>query len=262
MNNINKQYEKIKKENRMGLMTHVVLGYPDLSTTRDAVLIMAEEGVDFIELQIPFSDPFGDGPTIHNANTKALSSGFHVKDAFDFVSSLHEKDAVQIPLLFMTYYNVIFHYGIEEFCKKAEEVGISGLIVPDYNFSAEAHDHFLEIAKKFNLILINFVAPDTSIKRMKKIDEDAEGFVYCFARHGVTGAQKNIEASLLSYLEKVKTNMSVPLAVGFGISEAEHILAIKGSADIAIVGSAILRSLEVGGVAGVREKVRSLMEVL
>ncbi len=262
MNDIHKRYEKIKKENRMGLMTHVVLGYPDPSTTSDIVLAMIEEGVDFIELQIPFSDPFGDGPTIHNANTKSLAKGFHTEDAFSFVQDLYQKNDIQIPLLFMTYYNVVFHYGIEKFCQKAEEAGIDGLIVPDYDFFAEEYDHFLEIAKKYNLVLINFVAPDTDVERLKRIETDAEGFVYCFARHGVTGVRENVEENLSSYLEKVTKVVSTPLAVGFGISEPEHIAAIKNHADIAIVGSAIVRSLEENGIKEVKKKVKSLVDAL
>ena len=262
MNKINQQYKKIKNENRMGLMTHVVLGYPDLDTTRDVVLAMIEEGVDFIELQIPFSDPFGDGPTSHSANTKALSKDFHTEDVFSFVQDLYQKNDIETPLLCMTYYNVVFHYGIEEFCKKAEQVGISGFIVPDYDFSAEENDHFLAIAKTYNLTVIRFVAPDTSADRLKKIDQDAEGFVYCFARHGVTGVRTNVEENLSSYLKEVKSVVNSPLAVGFGISEPEHISAIRESADIAIVGSAIVRSLEENGVEGVRKKVKSLVDAL
>src|SRR3989344_4588286 len=153
MNNIDIQYKKIRQEKRMGLMTHVVIGYPSMKGTRALVNMMAQEGVDFIELQIPFSDPLGDGPTIHEANTRALLKGVHVKNALALVKTLRKKDHIKIPLLFMTYINIPFTYGLEKFCKDARKVGINGFIIPDYNLELEKIDHFDKLANKHNQIL-------------------------------------------------------------------------------------------------------------
>src|SRR3989344_6869554 len=158
MNNIDTQYKKIKQEKRMGLMTHVVIGYPNIKDTRALVKMMAEEGVDFIELQIPFSDPLGDGLVIHQANSEALRKGIRVKDAFALVKALRREGGIKIPLLLTAYMNIPFTYGLEKFCKDAEKVGINGLIIPDYNPEFEKVDHFDEIARRYNQALIRFVS--------------------------------------------------------------------------------------------------------
>ncbi len=146
MNLIDKQLIKIKNENRIGLMTHMVVGFPSLDKTISLVKNMAEAGVDFVELQIPFSEPLADGPTIMGACEKALRDGFKVKDAFDVAANL-SKD-LEIPLLFMSYYNIVFKYGTEKFCADAKKAGISGLIVPDIPFEEEKHEHFNKFCKR------------------------------------------------------------------------------------------------------------------
>ena len=149
MNLIDKQLEKIKKEKRLGLMTHVVIGYPSLETTESLVKTMEEAGVDFIELQIPFSDPLADGPTIMRACEKALENGIKVKDSFEVAKEL--SSGIKIPLLFMAYFNTVFRYGVEKFCKDAKNVGISGLIVPDLPIEEEKCEHFMKYCKKYDL---------------------------------------------------------------------------------------------------------------
>lgn len=238
MNLIDKQLEKIKREKRIGLMTHVVVGYPSLEATEEVVRVMAENGADFVELQIPFSDPLADGPTIMKASEEALRNGTKVKDAFTLMRKLSAQ--VNIPLLFMSYYNIVFKYGTEKFCKDTRSAGASGLIVPDIPLEEEGEEHFIENARKNDLYAIRVVSPASTIERLKKNAEVAEGFVYCMARQGITGAKKDLDPELVNYLERVKQVFDVPVAVGFGISKREHIEALRAHADVAIVGSAVI----------------------
>lgn len=222
----------------MGLMTHVVVGYPDLKTTENVVKTMASSGVDFIELQIPFSDPLADGPTIMKACEASLNNGTKVKDAFTLMSKLSKE--INIPLIFMGYFNTVFKYGVEKFCADAKAAGASGLIIPDIPLEEEGEEHFIEYARKYDLYPVRVVSPASTDDRLKKNAAVAGGFVYCMARQGITGAQKDLDPQLVEYLERVKKYFNVPLAVGFGISNKKHIDALKGHADIAIIGSAII----------------------
>lgn len=259
MNPIDKQIENIKKQNRLGLMTHVVLGYPNIEESRKIILTMVEAGADFIELQIPFSDPLGDGSVIRKANTKALANGFRVSQAFELVRQLRQEDKIQVPLLFMTYFNIVFNYGVEKFCKDSAGVGINGLIVPDYSSSAESRDGLEKYAKQNDLYFIKFLSLDSSDEHIKQVGRSAEGFVYCFAQRGVTGARQDMLAELANFLDMVRQQIPTPLAVGFGVSRAEHIRALPGVADVAIVGSAILESYNQQNLAGVKEKIQELI---
>lgn len=238
MNLIDKQFEKIKKGKRIGLMTHVVVGYPSLDATEEIVRVMAESGVDFVELQIPFSDPLADGPTIMKASEEALRGGVKVKDSFALMRKL--SSTLTIPLLFMGYYNTVFKYGTERFCEDAKMAGASGLIVPDIPLEEEKNEHFTRSARKNNLCVIRVVSPASTNERLEKNAVVAEGFVYCMARQGITGAKDNLDPELVSYLARVKKIFDVPMAVGFGISKREQIQALYGHADMAVVGSAVI----------------------
>jgi tryptophan synthase alpha chain len=238
MNKIDQQLEKIKKQHRMGLMTHVVVGYPSLEETITLVNTMAENGADFVELQIPFSDPLADGPTIMRACEESLAKGTKVKDAFAVMQTLAKQ--ISLPLLFMAYYNTIFCYGVEKFCRDAKTAGASGLIVPDMPIDEEAYEHFYLYAKKFELYPIRVISPASTEERLKRNAVFSEGFVYCTARQGITGAKKELDPTLRSYLKKVRKFFSIPVAVGFGISQKEHIQSLRGSADIAVIGSALI----------------------
>ncbi len=238
MNLIDRQFERIKREKRMGLMMHVVVGYPTLEATEEIVQAMAESGADFVELQIPFSDPLADGPTIMKASEEALRNGTKVKDAFTLMRKLSSE--VAIPLLFMGYYNTVFKYGTARFCKDARRAGASGLIVPDIPLEEEKHEHFMKSAKKNDLYAIRVISPASTRERLEKNAEAAEGFVYCMARQGITGAKRDLDPELVNYLKRVRRVFDVPVAVGFGISKKEHIQALQGYADTAIVGSAVI----------------------
>lgn len=238
MNKIDKQLKKIKKEKMIGLMTHVVVGYPSLSKTSNIVKAMEKAGVDFVELQIPFSDPLADGPTIMKACEVALSNGVKVKDAFHIMKKLSQE--VSIPLIFMAYYNTVFKYGTEKFCKDAVSVGASGVIVPDMPIEEENSENFMKYCKKYRLHHIHVVSPVSTSSRLEKNARVANGFIYCAARQGITGAQERLDPKIVSYLKKIRKYFSIPLAVGFGISKKDHVAALACHADIAVVGSALI----------------------
>lgn len=238
MNKIDQQLAELKISNKLGLMTHVVIGYPSLEETIDLVRTMAENGADFIELQIPFSDPLADGPTIMKACEESLANGTKVKDAFSIMKQLSAE--VSVPLLFMSYYNIVFRYGVEKFCHDAKAAGASGIIVPDMPIDEEPHEHFYAAATKYDLYPISVVSPASTNERLQKNAAIAKGFVYCAARQGTTGAKKELDPTIRAYLKNVKKHFSIPLAVGFGISKKEHVALLRKQADIAIVGSAMI----------------------
>lgn len=238
MNLIDKQLEKIKSEKRLGLMTHLVVGYPSLAATKSLVKVMEDVGVDFIELQIPFSDPLADGPTIMRACEQALQKGLKTKDAFQLAKILTKE--TKIPLIFMAYYNTVFKYGTEKFCEDAYEAGVSGMIVPDMPIEEESHEYFIRYCKSKGLKNIRVISPVSTVERLRKNAEVANGFIYCTARQGITGAKKDLDSAIGSFLKEVKKYFKIPIAVGFGISKREHLKKLAANADIAIVGSAII----------------------
>jgi tryptophan synthase alpha subunit len=260
MNTIQQQLEKIKADKRIGLMTHVVIGYPTLDDTVDIVKTMADNGADFIELQIPFSDPLADGPTIMRACEKSLENGTKVKDAFKVMKALSSQ--VSIPLFFMAYYNTVFRYGVVKFCRDAANAGASGLIVPDMAIDEENKEHFLSNCKKYNLQNIQVISPASTIERLQKNASVAYGFIYCTARQGITGAKNQLDPQLTSYLKKVRKYFSIPIAVGFGISKKEHVALLKPHATIAVVGSAIIDVISNSKKSEIKTNVKSFLDNL
>ncbi len=254
MNSIDKKLEKIKQEKRLGLMTHVVVGYPSLYLTESLVKVMEDAGVDFIELQIPFSDPLADGPTIMKACEKALANGTKVKDAFDLAKRLSKK--AKIPLLFMAYFNTVFKYGTKKFCLDAKKAGISGLIVPDMPLEEEKEEHFMKYCLEADLYHIRVISPSSTAERLKKNADVAKGFVYCTARQGITGTEKGLDSKITSFLKNVRKYFNIPIAVGFGIGSKERIKQIKPYADIAVIGSAIIEIINSSTPNNLEENVK------
>lgn len=238
MNIIDKQIKKIKEEKRLGLMAHIVVGYPSLKDTIFIAKAMEKAGVDFIELQIPFSDPLADGPTIMKACEASLKNGTKVKDSLNIMRILSKETS--LPILFMGYYNNIFKYGVMKFCSDAKKAGATGLIIPDIPIEEEHMEHFIEYCKMNELCNIRVISPVSTLERIRKNAAVARGFVYCTARQGVTGAQKNLNPDLIAYLKKIRRLFKVSLAVGFGISKKEHLNMLAPYADIAVVGSALI----------------------
>lgn len=259
---LEKKLEEIRKYKKLGLMTHVVVGYPSLEETLRLVRTMEKEGVDIVELQIPFSDPLADGPTIMKACEESLRRGTRVSDAFSVMRKLSKE--VLIPLLFMAYYNSVFKYGVEKFCLDAKQAGAAGLIVPDVPLDEENEEHFIKYCKKYGLANIRVVSPSSTPDRLKKNAQVATGFVYCTARQGITGARDNLSKELTEHLSRVRKYFTIPIAVGFGISKKEHLETLKGHADIAVLGSAIIDIIDKGykGNRGDMEKVRRFIREL
>ena len=220
------------------LMTHLVAGYPSMLECERLAETMIESGVSFLEIQIPFSDPVADGPTIEAANHKALEQGVTPDDAMALMQRLRRKTS--IPLLFMSYYNILFRYGLEAFCKKAKSVGCYGLIIPDMPIDEEPYEHYLELCRTYQLHPIQVISPLTPVSRLKKIGKVASGFVYAVASFSITGEQQNAYPQLETYLKRVRRYVSVPIAVGFGFSQKEQVQKAAQFADIVVMGSKII----------------------
>lgn len=229
-------------ENGKAFIAFITCGDPDLETTAAAVRAAVENGADLIELGIPFSDPTAEGPVIQGANLRALSGGITTDKVFDFVREIRRD--VSVPMVFMTYANVVFSYGSERFISTCKEIGIDGLILPDIPF--EEKDEFQPICKKYGVDLISLIAP-TSQNRIAMIAKEAEGFLYIVSSLGVTGTRSEIETDLGEMVKLVRENANIPCAIGFGISTPEQAKQMADIADGAIVGSAIVKLLEKHG---------------
>ena len=233
MSNIAKAFEGGK-----AFIPFVTCGDPDLETTGKIVREMAANGADLIELGIPFSDPTAEGPVIQGANIRALSGGVTTNKIFDFVRELR-KD-VSVPLVFMTYANVVFSYGAERFISTCQQIGIDGIILPDLPF--EEKDEFLPICRQYSVDLISLIAP-TSADRVAMIAKDADGFIYIVSSLGVTGERSQITTDISKLVSVIRENTDIPCAVGFGISNPEQAKNMSQFADGVIVGSAIVRKI-------------------
>ena len=226
-------------ENGKAFIAFVTCGDPDLETTGAVVREMAKNGADLIELGIPFSDPTAEGPVIQGANLRALNGGVTTDQIFEFVKELRRD--VSVPMVFMTYANVVFSYGAERFISTCRKIGMDGLILPDLPY--EEKEEFQPICRRFGLELISLIAP-TSENRIAMIAGEAEGFVYLVSSLGVTGVRSEIKTDLTSIVEAIRRNTDIPCAIGFGISTPEQAARMAGLADGVIVGSAIVRLIE------------------
>ena len=229
------------------LMTHIVLGYPSFDVNRQVIAAMVENGVDCIEMQIPFSEPMADGPVILKANQDALAAGTRVEDCFSFAAEITQQ--YDIPFLFMTYYNIIYKYGEEAFFKKAAEIGIKGFIIPD--LPPEMGQTFLALADTYDISPILIFAPTSTDERMQELASYGNGFIYCVARKGVTGKKSEFDDDFDSYLSRCRAATELPLAVGFGIQSKEDIDALRGKADMAVIGSRTITLVEAEGAEAV-----------
>ena len=238
----------------------VTCGDPSLDVTEQIVYAMEEAGADLIELGIPFSDPTAEGPVIQAANVRALGGGVTTDKVFDMVVRIRKK--TRIPMVFMTYANVVFSYGTERFIKKASEVGMDGLILPDVPF--EEKEEFDSVCKAYGIDLISLIAP-TSHERIAMIAKEAEGFVYCVSSLGVTGTRSQITTDIEAMVQLVKAEKQIPCAVGFGISTPQQAAKMAEQSDGAIVGSAIVKLCARYGkdcVPYVKEYVKSMKDAV
>lgn len=231
MSNITKAFQ-----NKKAFIPFITCGDPDLDTTKKLVIAMAESGADVIELGIPFSDPTAEGPVIQAASERALRGGVTTDKIFEMVRSIRKK--TDIPLVFMTYANVVYSYGIQRFAQRCALSGMDGLILPDVPF--EEKDEFACECSKYDLDFISLIAP-TSNERIEMIASQAEGFVYCVSSLGVTGIRSEINTDIGQMTSLVKKTKDIPCAVGFGISTPDQAQTIAKFCDGIIVGSAIVK---------------------
>lgn len=223
-------------KNGKAFIGFVTAGDPDLETSREIMIKMAQAGCDLIEIGIPFSDPIAEGPVIQEANLRSLSGGTTTDKAFSLASEVSAK--VDIPLVFMTYLNVLFKYGYDKFLDNAKKSGISGVIVPDLPFEEKAE--LQSVAQKYDIDVISLIAP-TSEQRIQMIAKEAQGFVCEVSSLGVTGVRSEIKTDLESITRAVKSATDIPVAIGFGISTPEQAKKYSAIADGVIVGSAIVK---------------------
>lgn len=222
-------------EHGKAFIAFVTCSDPDLETTGAVVRAAVENGADLIELGIPFSDPTAEGPVIQGANLRALRGGVTTDKIFAFVKELRTE--VSVPMVFMTYANVIFSYGADRFISTCRNIGMDGLIVPDLPY--EEKEEFLPYCEKYGVDLISLIAP-TSAQRIAMIAKEAQGFLYIVSSLGVTGTRNEITTDLDAITKIVRENTKIPCAIGFGISTPEQARNIAASADGIIVGSAIV----------------------
>jgi tryptophan synthase alpha chain len=242
------------KTKKILLMTHIVIGYPDLKTSAAVVRAMVEAGVDLMELQIPFSEPIADGPVILHANQQSLAAGTTVQKCLDLAHKVTR--TFDIPFLFMSYYNIFFKYGVERFAAVMAEAGMHGAIVPD--LPPEEGQDYLQAMERHSLAPIFIFSPTTTDQRMRYIATFARGFVYCVARKGVTGLDTSFSEQLEAYLARCRTATDLPLALGFGVKDRTDVDFLKGKADIAVIGTQTIRLVDSQGIGAVGAFIRGL----
>lgn len=243
-----------RKKKDILLMTHIVVGYPTLEDSYAVVKAMVAAGVDLMELQIPFSEPIADGPVILKANQQALARDLTVQQCMDFAERVARD--FSIPFLFMTYYNILFKYGVPDFARAMASRDLRGAIVPD--LPPEEGQVYLEAMGQNNLAPIFIFAPTSSPERLQEISRHARGFVYCVARKGVTGQQTDFSRELDAYLARCRQATSLPLALGFGVKDKADIDFLTGKVDIAVIGTQTIRIMDQQGVGAVEAFIRGL----
>ncbi len=242
------------KEKEILLMTHIVLGYPTFEDAFRIIESMVKAGVDLMELQIPFSEPIADGPVILHANQKSLAGGATVQKCIYFAQKVTK--TFDIPFLFMSYYNILFKYGIDRFAATMARSDLYGAIVPD--LPPEEGQDFLKAMQYKRLAPIFIFSPTTPDERMKYLASFGKGFIYCVARKGVTGVDTDFSKQLEKYLARCRKATRLPLALGFGVKEKADVEFLIGKVDIAVIGSQTIRLVDKEGVGVIGDFIKSL----
>lgn len=243
-NRIDKKFKDLKEKKDNALICYVVAGYPDIQTSENIIVALIEGGADMIEIGIPFSDPIADGNTIQEAIHQSLLSGITPEQCLELSQRIRNKFP-DVPLIIMTYSNILFRIGYEEFLRRAKVKGIDGCILPDIPF--EESEEYVTAAKKTGIATIFLTAPNTEEKRLKDINEICSGFLYVVSVFGITGERKKFDRYTYDVIKKVKkiSKNKIPIAAGFGISKPEHVRnMLQAGADAVIVGSAIIRKIK------------------
>ena len=240
MSRIGKRFEELRQGQELGLVAYITAGDPDLRATAEFIPALEEAGVDVLELGIPFSDTLADGPVIQRASQRALGSGTTLAGVLEMAAQARGRS--RLPLLLFSYLNPILRYGFDRFAADARRAGIDGVLITD--LSIEEADAYIGRMRQAELDTVFLAAPTSTEARLRRICEASRGFVYAVSRTGVTGAQQALSGQLLPLLQRLRAASSLPVAAGFGISRPEHIRELRGHADAAVVGSALVRVVE------------------
>ncbi len=243
MSRIQDRFSELKAKNQKAFIAYAMAGYPSDKETISTVQGLVKGGADIIELGLPFSDPLADGPVIQNASFRALQKGMNFDRFVNLVKKIRMES--NIPLVLMTYTNLVYSHGYDKFISTMKKAGIDGLILPD--MAVEESDHYLDVVRKNNMDAIFLISPNTSEERIKKISKASSGFVYLVSVYGTTGAQKQFQQYTLDAIKNAKRILDgkIPLGVGFGVNNAEQAkLILQAGADAIIVASAFLRLIE------------------
>jgi tryptophan synthase alpha chain len=235
-NRVEERFSELKKEKKKAFIVYLTCGYPTLEVTRELILAFAKDGVDVIELGVPFSDPLADGPTIQASSERALKEGVNLEKIFNLTLSLRKE--TEIPLVIMSYYNPIFTYTLQKFISCSRKVGLDGVIIPD--LPPEEGKGLFEELQRAKLVNILLAAPTTSLERAKVIASLSRGFLYYVSLTGVTGAREKLPFKIKKSLQALRKKTSLPICVGFGISKPEQIRQFLEVADGVVIGSAII----------------------
>lgn len=240
MNRLDKKFRELRKDRRKAFIAFIVAGDPSLAITKQLIFELEKEGADIIELGVPFSDPLADGPTIQKSSERALRNRINITSVCKLVRSVRSR--TEIPIVFLTYYNLIYHYGLARFVNIAKRSGVDGVIIPD--LPPEESMELRGFARRRGFSTIHLLAPTSSRERIHKITKASSGFIYYVSLTGTTGARKELPKELSSSLRSVKRMTRKPVCVGFGISRPEQVRSISRLADGVIVGSAIVKVIE------------------
>lgn len=252
MNRINRKFGQLRKEGRSAFIAYITAGDPDLGYTERLVPALEKNGVDIVELGIPFSDPLADGPVIQAASSRALNKGATLDKIFKLSGKIRKRS--QVPVVFMTYYNPVLRYGEDAFMRSCARHGVDGVIIPD--LPVEEAGNIIRKARKAGVCTIFLVAPTSTAGRIKAITAASSGFVYYVSLTGVTGARKSLSASVASNVRRIKSVTSKPVAVGFGVSDPSQARLVARFADGVIVGSAIV------GMIGAKKPVGAILDLV
>ena len=240
MSRISNRFAELRQQGELGLVAYITAGDPDLRATAEFIPALEAGGVDVLELGVPFSDPLADGPVIQRASERALRSGTTLAGILEMVADARRSS--RLPLLLFSYLNPILRYGFARFAADAGQAGADGVLITD--LSVEEADAYLGEMRRAELDTVFLAAPTSTDARLRRICAVSRGFVYAVSRTGVTGPRESLSQQLLPLLRRIRAATSLPVAAGFGISRPEHVEALRGHADAAVVGSALVRVIE------------------
>ena len=240
MGRIENAFKNLKQQGKKGFIPFITAGDPDLATTEELLVVLADSGATLIELGVPFSDPMADGPVIQRASERALKHGFGLQQILDTVARARKQ--IDIPIILFSYYNPLLQFGLKRLAKAAKDAGLDGVLVTD--LIPEESGEFESELRANDLDMIFLIAPTSTDERLKLVAQRASGFVYAVSRAGVTGAQSTVSAEAEKLVQRMRQFSELPIAVGFGISNAEQVRDVNRYADAVVVGSAIVAEME------------------